>query len=69
MSLLADLLSTVFDRPSRAISRAKWDSRPIEQLIADLIGNRGEIRGMTLARQILDRYAVMDDAEKLGFFT
>ncbi len=69
MSLLADLLSTVLDRSSRSATAAKWDNRPIEQLILDLIGNRGEVRGMTLARQILDRYAAMTQDEKRAFFT
>ncbi|QIE45225.1 malonyl-CoA decarboxylase [Pseudohalocynthiibacter aestuariivivens] len=69
MSLLADLLSTVFDRSSRVLSATKWDNRPIEDLIAELIGNRGEVRGMTLARQILNRYAAMEEEEKSAFFS
>jgi malonyl-CoA decarboxylase len=67
MTLLADLLSTVFER------RTRWgggavDDRPFEALTADLIGATGEISGMTVARAILDRYAATDDAEKLAFF-
>jgi malonyl-CoA decarboxylase len=68
MSLLADLLSTVFDRSRRAVPAGQWDNRAMEELVADLIGNRGEVRGMILARQILDRYAAMTPEEKLGFF-
>ena len=68
MSLLADLLSSVFDRSTKASAATKWDNRPIEELVADLIGNRGEIRGMTLARQILDRYAAMETDQKRDFF-
>ncbi|SDF83067.1 malonyl-CoA decarboxylase [Sulfitobacter delicatus] len=68
MSLLADLLSTVFDRSRRAVPAGQWDNRAMEELVADLIGNRGEVRGMILARQILDRYAAMTQEEKRGFF-
>ncbi|SDY42995.1 malonyl-CoA decarboxylase [Jannaschia faecimaris] len=69
MSLLADLLSTVFERSARLAPTTKWDSRPIADLVSELIGANGEVRGMTLARQILDRYAVMDLDEKRAFFT
>ncbi len=69
MSLLADLLSTAFDRASRYVSPAKWDERPVAELVADLISNRDEIRGMELARQILDNYTKMDLAQKREFFT
>ncbi|KJZ19006.1 malonyl-CoA decarboxylase [Loktanella sp. S4079] len=68
MSLLADLLSSVFDRSTRTASDTQWDNRPINELVADLTGNHGEVRGMTLARQILDRYAAMDAEEKRAFF-
>jgi len=69
VSLLADLLSTAFDRASRYVSPAKWDERPVGELVADLISNRDEIRGMELARQILDNYTKMDLAQKREFFT
>jgi malonyl-CoA decarboxylase len=68
MSLLADLLSTIFNRSSKATFKTKLDDRPIKELITDLIGNRGEVRGMTLARQILDRYNAMGKVKKRGFF-
>ncbi|MCF6320605.1 MAG: malonyl-CoA decarboxylase [Rhizobiaceae bacterium] len=69
MSLLADLLSTAFDRASRYVSPGKWDARPVDELVADLISNRGEVSGMDLARQILDSYAAMEDEQKHEFFT
>jgi len=69
VSLLADLLSTAFDRASRYVSPGKWDERPVQELVADLISNRGEVRGMELARQILDCYANMGDEEKGDFFS
>ncbi len=69
VSLLADLLSTAFDRASRYVSPGKRDERPVNELVADLISNRAEIRGLELARQILDDYASMDDVKKREFFT
>jgi malonyl-CoA decarboxylase len=68
MSLLADLLATVFER-SGLRTAATWENRPVPDLIRDLMGNMAEERGMALARHILDSYAAMDDAEKRGFFT
>ena len=69
MSLLADLLATVFERATKRPPGEKWDERPIEELVGELIGNAGEVRGMVLARQILDRYAAMDETGKRAFFT
>ena len=67
MSLLADMLSTILERP-----RLRWAGpaadRPADELAAALIGTSGEVSGLTLARQILDRYAAMDDGAKLAFF-
>lgn len=68
MSLLADLLSTAFDRASRYVSPGKWDERPVDELVADLISNQGEVRGQDLAQQILDSYEAMEDGQKQEFF-
>lgn len=69
MSLLADLLATVFERATKPATAEKWDARPVQDLVGELIGNSGEVRGMVLARQILDRYAAMNDTQKRAFFT
>ena len=68
MTLLADLLSTVFERRYRISDVWQSDGRPIEELTADLMGAAGEVSGQAVARQILDRYASWEDEEKLGFF-
>lgn len=68
MSVLADLLSTVFERRYRGASEPDRQDRSIETLCHDLLGSSGEVSGMVVARLILDRYAGMDDAEKLAFF-
>ncbi|MDJ0826520.1 MAG: malonyl-CoA decarboxylase [Rhodobacter sp.] len=67
MSLLADLLATVFERRDRAAA-ADWDGRPIEELAAALTGTVGETSGMALAVQILERFEAMEDDAKLAFF-
>jgi len=68
MSLLADLLSTVFERRYGPGRGARSDPRPLPELAADLIGAKGEISGLALARSILDGYAGSDDAGRLAFF-
>jgi len=66
MSLLADLLGTVFDR--RYAGASGHDGRPVTDLARALIRARDEVTGMELARRILDRFAAMDDGAKLAFF-
>lgn len=65
---LADLLGTVFERRYRPWGTDKPDDRPIETLVADLIGATGEVSGVSMARQILSRYEAMTDADKREFF-
>jgi len=68
MTLLADLLSTVFDRRVRFNTPAIDDARTTEDLAAALVGATGEVTGRTTGRQILDRYDLMDDEAKRAFF-
>lgn len=68
MSLLADLLSTLIDRRMPVFGGARADDRPLEVLCRELIGSHGEISGYAMAREILDRFERMDDAEKHAFF-
>ena len=69
MTMLADLLSTVFERRMRFLpGAAADDSRSTEDLAAALVGTDGEISGQQLGRIILDRYAGMDPAGKRAFF-
>lgn len=67
MTILADVLSTVFER-RYASWGGRTDTRPLPDLAADLIGARGEISGQTLARSILDRYGTLGDEGRLDFF-
>lgn len=68
MTLLADLLSTVFERRYRPSALSASDTRSMAELTADLIGAKGEVSGLSTARQILAQYAASDDGEKLAFF-
>lgn len=67
MTLLADLLSTVFERRFRN-APAGDDERSIEEMSAALVGATGEISGLTLARNILERFRQSDDDARLEFF-
>ncbi|MFT7136151.1 MAG: malonyl-CoA decarboxylase, partial [Akkermansiaceae bacterium] len=62
MTLLADLLSTVFERRSYFGSAGKWDDRSVAMLADELVGGNGEVSGRALARQILDRFTAFEDA-------
>ncbi|WP_424984355.1 malonyl-CoA decarboxylase [Microbulbifer sp. S227A] len=68
MSLLSDLMNTVFARRYRRATEPDRTGRSIEELCDALLGSSGEVSGMILARHILDRYADMDDAGKAAFF-
>ena len=68
MSLLSDLLSTVFERRPLSGGPRRRDDRPLDALIAELMGTSGEITGQAVARTILERYAQMDDTAKSAFF-
>ena len=68
MSIFGDLLSTIFERRSLTFAPGRQDSRPMEELVADLVGATGEITGLSVAASILQRYREMDDDGKLDFF-
>lgn len=68
MTLLADLLSTVFERRYRQRAQHVHDNRPIEDLAEALVGSAGETSGLALAADILSGFDARDDAGKLSFF-
>jgi malonyl-CoA decarboxylase len=67
MTMFADLLASAFNRRPRLAS-PQADNRSMAQLTADLVGTRGEISGIVLGQQVLDRYASCNDDEKVAFF-
>lgn len=69
MSLLADLLATIFKRRvRRETPQLAEDSRPLIEIATALVGSAGETSGLALAEKILSRFASLEDAEKLAFF-
>ncbi|WP_135506962.1 malonyl-CoA decarboxylase domain-containing protein [Roseovarius aestuariivivens] len=69
MTILADLLSTVFDRRHRSLPDSDTAKRPIEDMALDLVGEKGELSGLQLAGQILSSFMARDDGGKLAFLT
>ncbi len=68
MTMLADLLSTVFERRALSFGPAAKDSRSTADLAEALIGTDGEMSGQTIARLILDRFEEMDETGRKAFF-
>ena len=69
MTLFADILSAVFERRTRReISDSQEDGRPLEEMALALVKATGETSGLVLAREILDRYKLLESDEKLAFF-
>ncbi len=69
MALLADLLSTVFERRfRRENSDLVADSRPLKDLAMELVNSVGETCALDLAEGLLSRFSQMDDVGKLSFF-
>ncbi|MEM9140045.1 MAG: malonyl-CoA decarboxylase [Pseudomonadota bacterium] len=66
---LGDLLNTIIDRGVRLVDFSPdADGAPVADLCADLLTSKGEASGRALAHEILSRYAVLDEAERLVFF-
>lgn len=61
-----DIMYSLFER-GKSQSYANKNS-PINELCRELITERGEISGYAYAQAILDRYAQLNDADKLEFF-
>ncbi len=68
MTVLADLLTTLFERARGEAGAAAADNRPLPDLARALLTSRGEAAGFALARALLDRYAALADDQKLAFF-
>jgi len=68
MTLLADLLSTIFERRYRTTTPVQLGSRPLTELAEELIGTAGETSGLALAKEILSRFKTLGDDQKLEFF-
>jgi len=68
VTLFGDLMATLFERRDAGGGRRELSGLEMEELTDRLLGSRGEGSGQALAREILDRYSGMNDAEKTAFF-
>jgi malonyl-CoA decarboxylase len=68
VSLLGELLGSVFERRAGFFGSGVADARPMEELAAQLVAADGEESARELGRAILKRYGEMTDDEKRGFF-
>lgn len=73
MTILADLLSTIFERRRRDSTDPDdplqlSDNRSIEDLSSELISSSGEVSGLALARKILSLYETLELDQKLAYF-
>jgi malonyl-CoA decarboxylase len=68
VNFFADILSSLFDRKLGLANCIEDDNKPIDDLCQALLSSRGDVSGMSLAQLILDRYADLDDDDKLAWF-
>ncbi len=62
-----DLLGSVFERSK--VLRSINDNRPIDELCAALLSNRGEVSARKIGTALLARYERLDADQKAAFFT
>ena len=73
-AFFSDLLSTIADCGRTLLGRLDWSGETQEpagdlvDLCDAILSGRGEASGVALAREVLDRYTRLDDAERLRFF-
>src|SRR6202162_5519203 len=72
-AFFSDLLSSISERGRTLLRRvgsseAKPDGAGLIALCEALLSGRGEASGTAMARELLDRYRLLDDAERLAFF-
>lgn len=68
MTMLADLLASVFDRGKVRPISSRQGEKSLAELARDLVGSAGEASGLASASAILSGYASLGDAGKLAFF-
>jgi malonyl-CoA decarboxylase len=66
--MMMELLANIFDRRYSPFEKDKNDNSSIIALVDKLISTAGESSGIALATQILDKFEVSSDEDKLTFF-
>ncbi len=72
-AFFSDLLSSISERGRTLLRRvgsseAKPDGAELVALCEALLSGRGEASGTAIAREVFDRYRLLDDAERLALF-
>lgn len=68
-AFLAELFQSIAGRSARIIGRSAGEGRDDAGALARrLMSSQGEASGVALAERLLDAYAAMDDASRLGWF-
>jgi malonyl-CoA decarboxylase len=72
-AFFSDLLSTISERGRILLRRVgssddKLDAADLIELCEALLSSRGEASGTAMAREVLDRYHHLDQADRLAFF-
>jgi malonyl-CoA decarboxylase len=72
-AFFSDLLASISERGRTLLRRvgssdARPDSAELIELCEALLSGRGEASGTAIAREVLDRYHDLDEAERLAFF-
>mgnify|MGYP003978495917 FL=1 len=65
-SFLGDMLNSLFEK--RKTFSSGSDRRSIEDMCLALLTNEGEVFGLSLSKEILTRYKILDADEKKNFF-
>ena len=69
MSILADLLRTIFERnQGKSDFKNDQDERSIIELCNTLITTTSETSALFVANKVLTKYSSLSDADKLSFF-
>src|SRR5512140_2304440 len=72
-AFFSDLLASISERGRTLLRRggssdARQDASELVELCEALLSGRGEASGTAMAREVLDRYRQLDEAERLAFF-
>src|SRR6202162_4881087 len=72
-AFFSDLLTSISERGRTLLRRVgsseeKPDAADLIELCEALLSGRGEASGTAMAREVLDRYRHLNEAERLAFF-
>lgn len=69
MTILSDILSTLFERRATTHDYSEKEDGPVTDLCHKLMTPQGEVIGIPIAGKILAAYDQMDDGQKTEFFS